>query len=218
MRISLLLFLLLSSAKLWSQTNDAGLWMDIGLSREINNRVEITVSPEVRFDENISRWSRLFVDVGAEYKASKRISLQAAYRGGMGNDGVHVDSRQRMQYGIAMKEKWNDWTIQLLSRAQFAMTGGLGDTDADFTTIWRNRASLKYGGLKKTDLSSSFELFNSISAYQELALTNWRWTAQVTRKITKKQAVSFGYLIQRDLTESPQEMDYVILVSYKVEL
>jgi hypothetical protein len=51
-----------------------------------------------------------------------------------------------------------------------------------------------------------------------LALTNWRWTAQVSRKITKKQTVVAGYLIQRDLTESPQEMDYVILVSYKVEL
>jgi hypothetical protein len=218
MRISLLLFLLLSSATLWSQSNDAGLWMDVGLSRELNDRLEITVSPEVRFDENITRWSRLFVDVGAEYKASKNFSLQAAYRGGIGNDGVHVDGRQRMQYGVAVKEKWNDWTVQLLSRAQFSMTGGLGDADVDFTTIWRNRASLKYGGLKKTDLSSSFELFNSISAYQDLALTNWRWTAQVSRKINKKQAVSFGYLIQRDLTESPQEMDYVILVSYKVEL
>jgi hypothetical protein len=61
-------------------------------------------------------------------------------------------------------------------------------------------------------------MFNSISAYQDLALTNWRWTAQVSRKITKKQTVVAGYLIQRDLTESPQEMDYVILVSYKVEL
>ncbi len=192
--------------------------MDVGLSHELNNRIEISVSPEVRFDENISRWSRLFVDIGAEYKASKNISLQAAYRGGVGNDGVQIDGRQRIQYGISFKEKWNDWTIQLFSRAQYSVTGGLGDSDADFTTIWRNRASMKYGGLKKTDLSSSFELFNSISAYQNLALTNWRWTAQVSRKITKKQAVSVGYLIQRDLTESPQEMDYVFLLSYKVEL
>lgn len=218
MRISLLLSVLLSCVRVWSQSNDAGLWMDVGLSHELNNRIEISVSPEVRFDENISRWSRLFVDIGAEYKASKNISLQAAYRGGVGNDGVQIDGRQRIQYGISFKEKWNDWTIQLFSRAQYSVTGGLGDSDADFTTIWRNRASMKYGGLKKTDLSSSFELFNSISAYQNLALTNWRWTAQVSRKITKKQAVSVGYLIQRDLTESPQEMDYVFLLSYKVEL
>jgi hypothetical protein len=218
MRISLLLFLLLSSATLWSQSNDAGLWMDVGLSRELNDRLEITVSPEVRFDENITRWSRLFVDVGAEYKASKNFSLQAAYRGGIGNDGVHVDGRQRMQYGISFKEKRDDWTFQFHSRAQFSMSGVLSDADADFTTIWRNKAGLKYGGLKKTDLSSSFELFNSLSAYQDLALTNWRWTAQVSRKISKKQSFSLGYLIQRDLTESPQEMDYVVLVSYKVEL
>ena len=78
--------MLLSCPKLWSQTNDAGLWLDVGLSHEVNDRFEITASPEVRFDENITRWSRLFVDIGAEYKASKNIGLQAAYRGGVGND------------------------------------------------------------------------------------------------------------------------------------
>jgi hypothetical protein len=49
-------------------------------------------------------------------------------------------------------------------------------------------------------------------------MTNWRWTAQVARKINKKQSVALGYLIQRDLTESPQHLDFVFLLSYKVEL
>jgi hypothetical protein len=77
---------------------------------------------------------------------------------------------------------------------------------------------VKYGGLKKTDLATSFEIFNAVSAYQQLAWTNWRWTAQVTHKISKKQSAALGYLIQRDLTESPQHLDFVFLLSYKVEL
>jgi hypothetical protein len=64
----------------------------------------------------------------------------------------------------------------------------------------------------------SFELFNSITRYQELAVQNWRWIAQVSRNISKKQSVVLGYLIQRDLTKSPRAMDYVLLLSYKVEL
>jgi hypothetical protein len=153
-----------------------------------------------------------------EYKYNKRISLSAAYRGGVGNDGVHIDGRHRVQYGLGLKQKWSDWSVQYQSRVQFALNAAWSDADVDFNTTWRNRITLKYGGLKKTDLATAYEIFNSVSAYQDLALTNWRWTAQVSRKINKKQAVSFGYLIQRDLTESPQEMDYVILVSYKVEL
>ncbi len=192
--------------------------MDVGFSREMGERFEFALSPEVRLDENLSRWSRLFADASLEYKYNKHISLSAAYRGGAGNDGVHVDGRHRMQYGLGLKQKWNDWTVQYQSRVQFALNAAWSDADVDFNTTWRNRVTVKYGGLKKMDLATAYEIFNSVSAYQELAWTNWRWTANVSRKISKKQSASLGYLIQRDLTESPQHIDFVFLFSYKVEL
>jgi hypothetical protein len=194
------------------------LWMDVGFSRELGERFELAMSPEVRLNENLSRWSRLFADVSLEYKHNKHISLSATYRGGAGNDGVHVDGRHRVQYGLGLKHKWKDWTLHYQSRLQFALNAAWSDADVDFNTTWRNRITLKYGGLKKTDLATAYEVFNSVSAYQELAITNWRWTAQVARKINKKQSVALGYLIQRDLTESPQHLDFVFLLSYKVEL
>ena len=218
MRISLAFVLLLGASRVFAQTKDAGLWMDAALSREMGDRFELTVSPEIRLDENLTRWSRLFADVSLEYKYNKHISLSGAYRGGVGNDGVHIDSRHRMQYGLGLKQKWNDWSLQYQSRVQFALNAAWSDSDVDFNTTWRNRLTVKYGGLKKTDLATAYEIFNSVSAYQELAMTNWRWTAQVARKINKEQSVSVGYLIQRDLTESPQHLDFVFLLSYKVEL
>ena len=218
MRISLVVALLLGAARMFAQTKDAGLWMDFGFSHEMGDRFELTVSPEIRLDENLTRWSRLFADASLEYKYNKHFSLSAAYRGGVGNDGVHVDGRHRMQYGLGVKHKWNDWTVQYHSRVQFSLNAAWSDADADFNSTWRNRISVKYGGLKKTDLATSYEIFNAVSAYQELAWTNWRWTAQVTRKISKKQSAALGYLIQRDLTNSPQHLDFVILLSYKVEL
>ena len=201
-----------------AQYNDAGLWADISLSHEVSDRLEVTVSPEIRLDENISRWARCFVDVSAEYSLNKRFSMTAAYRGGLANDGVQVDPRQRLQYGLTIKEKLDDFVFQFQSRIQLSIAGTVGDADADFVTLWRNRAGIKYTGLKRLDLSTSFELFNNASQYNPLELQNWRWIAQATRKITKKQSVAAGYLIQRDFTESPLETDYVILLSYKVEL
>jgi hypothetical protein len=218
MRISLVFVLFLGASRVFAQTKDAGLWMDAGFSREMGDRFELTVSPEIRLDENLTRWSRLFADVSLEYKYNKHISLSGAYRGGVGNDGVHIDSRHRMQYGLGLKQKWKDWSVQYQSRVQFALNAAWSDSDVDFNTTWRNRLTVKYGGLKKTDLATAYEIFNSVSAYQELAMTNWRWTAQVVRKINKEQSVSVGYLIQRDLTESPQHLDFVFLLSYKVEL
>lgn len=218
MRISLAFVLLFIPACLCAQTKDAGLWMDVGFSQEVGERFELTVSPEIRFDENLTRWSRLFTDAALEFKYNKHIALSAAYRGGVANDGVYIDGRHRMQYGIGLREKWNDWSLQFQSRVQFALNAAWSDADVDFNTTWRNRLTVKYGGLKKTDLASSYEIFNAVAAYQNLALTNWRWTAQIARKINKKQSISLGYLIQRDLTESPQHVDYVFLLSYKVEL
>jgi len=218
MRISLLLFVLFSSARLWSQTKDAGLWIDAGFSRELGERFELSVSPEIRLDENLTRWSRLFADASLEYKYNKHFSLSAAYRGGLRNDGVQVDGRHRMQYGLGLKQKWDDWTLHYQSRIQFAINAAWSDADVDFNTTWRNRVTVKYGGLKKTDLSTSYETFNAVSAYRELAWTNWRWTAQVARKISKRQSAALGYLIQRDMTDSPQHLDFVFLLSYKVEL
>ena len=201
-----------------AQYNDTGLWADVSLSREVSDRLEVTVSPEIRLDENISRWARCFVDLSAEFSLNKRFSMTAAYRGGWSNDGVHVDPRQRLQYGLTIKEKQGDFVFQYQSRIQLSIAGTVGDADADFVTLWRNRAGIKYTGFKKLDLSTSFELFNNASQYNPLELQNWRWIAQATRKITKKQSVAAGYLIQRDFTESPLETDYVILLSYKVEL
>jgi len=214
----ILLASLVCASQLCAQTKDAGLWMDVGLSRELGEHFELSVSPEIRLDENISRWSRLFGDVSLEYKYNKHVSLSAAYRGGASNDGIHVDGRHRMQYGLGVKQKWKDWTFQYQSRVQFALNAAWSDADVDFNTTWRNRATVRYGGIKKTDLSTAYEIFNAVSPYQEMAFTNWRWTAQLTRKINKKQSASIGYLIQRDLTESPQHLDFVILISYKVEL
>jgi hypothetical protein len=218
MRISLFVSLLILGARVCAQTKDAGLWMDVGLTSELGEHLELAVSPEIRLDENLTRWSRLFADASLEYKYNKFLSLSAAYRGGIANDGVHVDARHRVQYGVGLKQKWDDWSINYQSRVQLALNAAWSDADVDFNTTWRNRITLKYSGLKKTDLSTAYEVFNALSAYQELAFTNWRWTAQLTRKINKKQSAVLGYLIQRDRTESPQHLDFVILLSYKVEL
>ncbi len=217
-RISLFFLVLFLVFKMNAQTADAGLWVDASLSRELTDNLNLTLSPEIRLDENMTRWARGFFDLGAEYRVSKRVSMSATYRGGWANDGVHIDSRQRVQYGVSAKDKRGDFVLQYQTRFQASLSGVASDADADFVSVWRNRAGVKYTGLKRLDVSTSFEVFNSVSSYTPFALENWRWMSQVTRKISKKQSATVGYLIQRDLTESPQEMDYVILLSYKVDL
>lgn len=199
-----------------SQEKDAGLWSGIGLSYEVNKKLEVSVSPELRLEENLSRISSAFCDFGAEYKLGSGFSASATYRIGGRNRIDFYQTRQRLQLGLGYKWKFENFSISYALKYQASIQGALsGESDADFVTIIRNKVGVKYDGFKKYSLSSSFEFFNSASEENRLEWQNWRSTTEVERKINKRNFVSLGYLIQKDLISSVPSMDFVVLVGYK---
>jgi hypothetical protein len=210
-----ILFLFFTSS-LIAQENDAGLWTGIGLSYEVNNKFELSVAPEFRLEENISRIGSAFCDVGAEYKLGNGFFATMTYRGGAKNRIDYFQTRQRLQLGLGYKWKADDFSLSYALRYQGSIQGGLaGDSDADFITIIRNKIGVKYEGVKKYTFSTSYEFFNSASSSNPLEWQNWRWTIEVERKLNKRNFVSLGYLIQKDLVSSVPSSDFVVLVGYK---
>jgi hypothetical protein len=199
-----------------AQEKDAGLWTGIGLSYEVNKKLELSVSPEIRMEENISRTGSVFCDFGAEYKLGKGFFATATYRGGAKNRIDYFQTRQRLQLGLGYKWKYEDFSISYALRYQGSIQGGLsGDSDADFITIIRNKVGVKYEGVKKYTFSMSYEFFNSAAAVNRLEWQNWRWIAEAERKLNKRNFVSVGYLIQKNLVSSVPSSDFVVLVGYK---
>ncbi len=199
--------------------NDAGLWTSLSLSMPVNKELEFSVSPEIRLDENLSQVSTFFGDVGVEYELMKYLYTNLTYRIGGRNSGEWIDLRQRYSFGLGLKNTWGDFRAGWLCRMQASRSGTVAESDADFSTALRNKFSFKYTGLKKTDFSTSFETFNAAGAYGTMLLTDWRWQAQVERRIiNKRNFVSIGYLIQKDLMSEQPELDYVFLVGYKLEV
>ncbi len=212
----ILLFLLPSMAS--AQFKDAGMWTDFTCSVDLNKKWQVAASPEVRLNENFSRVSRAFVDLGAQYKYNKHLFLSLTYRGGAAQLTDYFETRQRLQFGVAYKNKIHDFTLALQSKWQAAVRSLSPESDADFITTMRNKLQVKYTGLKGIDLATSFELFNNTKQYQQFVLTNWRWIATVDKKINKTNSISLGYLIQKSLLDSPQKIDYVLLLSYQINL
>ncbi|MFM7815228.1 MAG: DUF2490 domain-containing protein [Flavobacteriales bacterium] len=213
---SVLLFTL-SLVNMHGQFKDAGLWSEIALSAEYH-KWTFQCAPEVRMHENITRVGRAFVDVGAQYKWSKSFFLTTTYRIGVGDEIDYYDLRQRIQGGFGMKKKYGDFTFTLLSRMQMALQGKFAETDADFMSTWRNRIQAKYALTKKWGFSSSYEFFHGVHRYQPMDFQNWRWMATLERDLPNKQSVRFGYLIQKKRNSSPQELDFVFLVSYDLQI
>lgn len=213
---ALLLFLLPLAAN--AQYKDAGLWASFSASAELTKQWEIAVSPEMRFDENGTRLASAFTDIGAQYKVNKFFFVTATYRAGARRSDEFYDTRQRAQLGLGFKRKWKDFSVTYQPRWQLAIAGFAAESDADFVTTLRNKLKVQYSGWKKTDLSSSFEVFNANSAFGAFTLQNWRWIAEIERSINKRNAVSIGYLIQKNLLDTPNEMDFVFLLSYQLKL
>ena len=201
-----------------AQVRDAGLWTGVTLNSEVKKDFELSFSPECRFDENLTRLVSYFTDLSGQYKVNKNLSLSAGYRIGGRNSGDFYNLRQRVQLGLTFKKKIKNYTLSWSPRWQGSLQGTSAENDGDFITTLRNRFKVVYGGIKKYEISGSFEFFNITSAYSPPYLQNWRWITSVERDLKKGQSISIGYLIQRDLTESPIEMDYIFLLNYSLRL
>lgn len=210
-----LLFLLLLALDASSQKQDAGIWFGIKLTTDLTKKLEASISPELRLDENLSRLSGIFSDFELEYKLNKLLFISGAYRFGWRRNNNWLDSRQRFTGGIGAKHKSGDFTFAILSRYQTTGFVSSAENDADLSVSWRNKFSVKFGGLKKTDLSTSFEIFNAAGPFDVIQLTDWRWQAEVERKLSKRRFISAGYMIQQDLSGSQVETDFVFLLGYK---
>jgi hypothetical protein len=212
-----ILFLFLPFA-LTAQFRDAGMWSSFAAEYKLNKKTELSVAPEIRLSENLTQVNSWFSDFGVQYKLPGNLNFQAVYRLGYRNPLLEPELRQRLQMGFGYKVEHNDWSFGLASRYQAALRLIADDGDPDFISTWRNKLSVKYSGLKKWELGTAFEIFNSRTEWGALDLSDWRFTCNAEYKINKRNFISFGYLIQKNLEARITAVDYVGLLSYKLIL
>lgn len=192
---------------------DAGAWLGASVSYPLSKKLELGIAPECRLDENMSRVRGLFADVGGKYKLTDFLSVVAEYRGGIRRSNELYTGRHRLSIGLALKYDWHDFTFTSLTRNQVAPSLASGDGDVDVQSTIRQRLSVKYKGLKKIDLSYSYEWF--LDGYTR-SFTNWRTVLSADYKLSKRKLISVGYMIQQD--RSSGDLDFVLQASYKWEL
>ena len=102
-----------------------------------------------------------------------------------------------------------DFKFSATTRCQVARSSS---SDIDLTSTWRQKFGVEYTKWDDFSIQMSHELFFLPIT---LANTNWRSQFVLKYKLDKSNALSVGYLVQRDLTNA--DMDFVILTGYKWE-
>jgi Protein of unknown function (DUF2490) len=198
----------------WGQNeNDAGLWTGLSVGLDLGKGLTGEIAPQIRLDENMSRISGAFSDFGIEKKLHDNLDLSLEYRGGLRRNDDFYEGQHRFSSGLTAKLDVKKFRLAYTVRYQLSPSLNGGDRDVDIKNVLRQKVGVKYGGIKKYELATSFEVFVD---GEESGFSDWRWQGSVERKFSKRKFLSLGYLVQKNLYDL--NMDFVVLMTYKYEL
>ena len=217
---ALLFFVLLASFGSAQNVNDAGMWNAFSFSSDIKDLTpwkdpkifkdwSLHIDPEIRFNENVSQVSNVFSDFETDKKWSKYLTTSLEYRVGGRREEDWFDVRKRWSFGAQVIFPYKNFKFSATTRCQIsrAIT-----SEIDIKSNWREKFTLEYSKWEKWAFQVSHELFFLPITLEN---SNWRSQASLKYKLDKSNALSVGYLVQRDLSNA--DMDFVILTGYKWE-
>lgn len=198
-----------------AQETDFGLWLNPAIEYKGLKKVDLELSPELRWDQDISRLRSRQVDLKGKYNFKKGYFLGVSFRLGAIQRNSGWQSRQRIQLNGGKKWKPGDFRIGYTTKVQFTFSGKTRTRDADLNSNFRNKLSIGYSGIKKFTPEVSYELFHGLSNGEFLELSDWRFILEGDYKINKQHFIGLGYLVQQEIQRGIDQRDNVLLIKYK---
>lgn len=215
--ISSLIFLICNAVV--AQNNDFGTWSGLTIAKNLPAKFDLGINFQLRLNENSTQVKTYFYDINLSRKLNDNFKGFISYRmGGKRQlDGFYLAS-QRFSFGLSAKIKKEELKFGYRIKLQNSNNNFIAsDSHADIGFVVRNKISVKRKIIKKTSMWASYELFTGAFESQ-LVITDWRWKIGVDRKIKKRQYLSLGFQIQRELINSNPLTDYILFVGYEIEL
>jgi hypothetical protein len=160
-------------------------WFEFEVSKKIAKNLELTISPEFRFQEKLEL-KEYFFDSGLDYKIFKYISLGAGYRLGnnIKNSGK-TETFGRFAFDAKTQYEWKNFEAQL--RLRYTNSDDFADDGNDKTNYLRMRLKFDYS-IKKLNLKPYFayEIYRDVD---ENDFTKARFETGLKYKINKHHRV-----------------------------
>lgn len=205
---------------------DLETWSSFTLSKKaFDKKVEFSISPQVRLEDNSSKVSQFFIDFGADAKVFKNFSVGANFRyiksdsrqDIIGNTLDELEPEKRFSFDVKYKHKLDRFKLSYRLRYQNRNFIGYTSDDGDVSVIkYRLKAKVDYNIRDwKLDPYFASEIFytkdqytmnyipeitetTDISAWQKL-----RFTLGTSYKFNKHFKVSGYYRLERQFANYP---------------
>ena len=168
---------------------DAQLWLEGGASLKAAKRVEVDVSPQVRFDQDVSRFSAFLPELTVHYRFERWLRAGAGYRleYERDNDGVLV-VRHRVSTDVRVRAALGNvrFDNRLMVMEQFRP-----DTKDPYRAVIRERLVVSYQGFEAWAPFMSAEPFFILGDLDQFSYQKLRLTAGVDRGLRDHEVEVF---------------------------
>ncbi len=187
-------------------------WIEADVSTHITKKLQIALSPEVRFKEGLDL-KEYFLESSLEYSFNKYFEIGAGYRFGYNiNKKDEHESFGRFHLDAKASTDWNNFTPKF--RLRYTNADDFAD-DNETITYLRYKLGLAYKIKKiKTSPYVVYEWYQDLDAHE---ISKARFEGGFQYKINKHHKVGLYYRTNKYLTDDKDTRN-IIGVSYKLKI
>lgn len=210
--------LLASSVK--GQFRDAGLWTSVNFEAKLMKSLSVSVSEELRFNENITELGAAFTDLGLTYKMNKHFQFSVNYRFIQKHRTDNYYSfRHRFYVDIKYSKKLKPFEFYFRTRLQDQVADVGRAADGGVPEYYlRNKLNLKWDTKKAITPYLSTEFFSLLNYPRSYTFSGIRTAAGFEYDFTKHHKIDVYYMIQKELNVKNPETDFIIGLGYFYKL
>ena len=207
--ITLILFILGTKISP-AQDNEWNTWGSIKFSKDIGEKFNFSLTPELRFTDQFDI-DEYLVEAGLEYQPVKFLELGAQYRF-LINERETKSTEYFHRVAFDAKGKYEIKRFNFQLRTRYTNYNEF-DSDDDNETYLRYRLKTEYN-LKKSKLTPvvSIELFHQL---KDKEINKIRYSLGAEYKINKHHAIGLNYHIQDYLNKDYQKN--ILALEYKIK-
>ncbi|MDD2633867.1 MAG: DUF2490 domain-containing protein [Bacteroidales bacterium] len=212
----IVVLLLALSPVVYSQVNDAGLWLDISVEKRFSQSLSIEFANCERFDENITELGSIVNEIGINYSFSKTDEISFFYRIKLNHaldNSYYPVRRFYVDYAHEFDLGLFDLNARLRAQTQQKNTYFF-DFDSNSNFALRPKIKLSHQYLK-WEPYLSFEAYLPFFEDEYRPCEKFRAVIGLEYSLNKYNAFDLGYMIQKEVFEENPVTDFVLLVGYK---
>jgi hypothetical protein len=206
--------IILGSARGQDRLNDARVWLRLGASTNISERLKWVGKAQIGWENNALKFDFVYLRNEFQLKLNKNVAL-------IGNYTIYEQQTRRENFrtghrlaaGFKLKHNWGRWEFQWRSLFLSRWNSLLTDEEGMLAKYRnRNRLGVSYAFTKRVTLGVQNEMYLELNQQETPFIGANRFTMSASYKLSKRATLEPNFiLIHRDI---PRSRDFIYRMSY----